>query len=154
MTDNLRHHRKRTRDGREWVFNAIFGGAFWGCMAGSVAERMGYLETGLFTILFASLLMIVIVSVCFILAFLVYVGFRHLKANWNDRTELLSAGTAIGTALKRMNIVSLLGFVCIICICFYVNLPLLGMGLGGGVLVMLLTVALLYQIGNMRADKL
>lgn len=57
-------------------------------------------------------------------------------------------------ALKRMNIVSLLGFVCIICICFYVNLPLLGMGLGGGVLVMLLTVALLYQIGNMRADKL
>lgn len=125
-------------------------------MAGSVAERMRYLnlKPGLFTTLFGSLLMIVIVSVCLITAFLVYVGYRHLKANWNDRAELVSAGTSIVTALKRLNNVSLLGFVFIISVCFYVNLPLLGIGMVGGVLAMMLVVALVCLIGNRRAAKL
>lgn len=154
MIDAYLYNRKRRGDRREWIMNLIFGAAFWGGLGGSLAERLGYLQGGLFRILFASLLVIVIAAICLMTAFLAFIGYKHLKSNWNNRPELIKAGGAISAALKRMNLWSYAGFAVIIASSVYVGLPLLGLLLVGGVIVMMAGVVIIGQIGNMRASKL
>lgn len=154
MIDTLRYRRKRKNDAREFVMNLLFGAAFWGCMAGAVAERMGYLQGGLFKMLFMALLWIVIASVVLMTGFLAFVGYKHLRANWNNRAELNKAGGAIMTALKKMSAWSLSIFGLILAICFYVGLPLLGVLVFGSTVSMLLGVVILCQISNWRAAKI
>lgn len=134
--------------------NLLFGAAFWGCMVGAVAERLGYLQSGLFKMLFMALLWIVIASVILMTGLLAFVSYKHLRANWNDRAELIKAGGAISTALKKMRAWSLSVFVFILAICFYVGLPILGMLVFGSTVAMLFGVVILCQIGNWRAAKL
>lgn len=134
--------------------NMVFGAAFWGCMAGAVAERLGYLQGGLFKMLFMALLWIVIASIVLMTGFLAFVGYKHLRANWNDRRELITAGTTIGDALKKMSVWSLSIFGLILFICFYVGLPMLGVLVFGSTVGMLLGIVILCEIGNWRAAKL
>ena len=134
--------------------NLLFGAAFWGCMAGAMAERLGYLQGGLFKMLFMALLWIVIASVILMTVFLAFFGYKHLRANWNDRAELNKASGTIITALKKMSAWSLSIFGFILAICFYVGLPILGTLVFASTVSMLLGVVILCQIGNWRASKL
>ncbi len=148
------YNRQRVKDGQEWVWNLLFGAAFWICVFGSVGERLAFLDGRFFRTGLLILLGIVIACIVLATAVLIWASHRHLKSNWNNQSELYEAGRAIKVALSRISAWSVLSLIALVSICVYVGLPMMAAGLCSAIASVYAIVLIIAHIGNWRAAKL
>lgn len=146
--------RKRRSDHRERFLNFVLGSGFNISLAGGIAEKLGYLPTRIFTQSAFWFLIVALFCVGLLVAFMIWAGSKHLRAEWNDKAALEATGRGVSKAFTRLNLVAYASLFMIAGAVYFIGHHILAFALLGFVFSILVVAFVLSNVGLWRARRL